>query len=159
GQQDQIGPRTDVYGLSAILYELLAARPPFDGSEAGEILHQVRTQPPAPLPRAVPPDLAAICFQGLAKEPAHPYDSAADLAVALQRLLEHRPTAARWPWWPRRLTMWAGRNRAAAAALGLLLLLTVVLAVASLQIEHEKSLKEETLKLAHVNLATATTAL
>jgi tetratricopeptide (TPR) repeat protein len=138
GRQDRIGPRTDVYGLSAILYELLSRRPPFDGSEAGEILHLIQTQAPVPLPPAVPPDLAAICFKGLSKESADRYESAAELAADLRRFLDHRPTIARRPWWPRRLTMWAGRNRAAAAALGLLLLLSVVLAGASLWINHSR---------------------
>ena len=46
GRTDQIGRRTDVYGLGAILYEILANKPPFGGDSIHDVLRKVREEPP-----------------------------------------------------------------------------------------------------------------
>jgi CHASE2 domain-containing sensor protein len=86
GQSAAIGPATDVYALGAILYELLAGRPPFKGDTTMATLDQVRFRPPTPpsqLQPAVPPKLEAVCLKCLDKEPAGRYPTAAALARAL----------------------------------------------------------------------------
>src|SRR5262249_3005659 len=66
GRLDQIGKSTDVYGLGAILYEILTDRAPFDGSSIHEVLRKVREEAPS-TPRQfwnkVPRPLEAICLK------------------------------------------------------------------------------------------------
>ncbi len=82
----------DVYGLGAILYELLAGRPPFAGP-ALEVLRQAQEDEPAPPPGDR--DLAAVALKCLAKQPAGRYASAAELADDLDRWAAGEPTKAR----------------------------------------------------------------
>ncbi|HZZ78435.1 MAG TPA: protein kinase [Gemmataceae bacterium] len=109
GKKDEIGPRTDVYALGAILYELLAGRPPFQGSSPLDSLRLVMTQDPTPPTRIVPTvprDLEAICLKCLEKSASHRYESALALADDLRRFLDGKPVIARhigplqrgWKW-------------------------------------------------------------
>jgi eukaryotic-like serine/threonine-protein kinase len=82
----EIGPRSDVYALGAITYEMLAGDPPFLGSTAQAIVAKVITEKPPPLTAArdtVPPGVAAAVHQALAKLPADRFASAAEFAAAL----------------------------------------------------------------------------
>jgi hypothetical protein len=91
GATGEIGPRTDVYALGAILYECLTGRPPFKGETVGETLEQVLTLNPVRPRRLnprVPGRLEAICLQCLRKSPAERYASGAELAAALRSYLE-----------------------------------------------------------------------
>ena len=83
GQTKSVGPAADVYGLGAILYELLTGRPPFQATTSLEMLERVKGEDPVSprrLRRETPRDLETICLKCLQKRPARRYDSAAELA-------------------------------------------------------------------------------
>ena len=105
--------RTDVYGLGAILYELLAGRPPFTGAGSSEVRRRVVAEDPAPPDRhrpGVPRDLAAVCLKCLRKDPAGRYESAAALANDLGRWLAGRPVRALRYGPPARAALWVRRR-------------------------------------------------
>jgi PAS domain S-box-containing protein len=87
GRLDLIDHRTDVYGLGAILYEVLTGQPPFMGPDTREVLRQVREQEPLQ-PRLACPDvpaaLEAVCLRALAKQSADRHASASELAQEVQ---------------------------------------------------------------------------
>lgn len=91
GRHDQVDERADVYGLGAILYEILVGRPPFIGTDLQEVLRCVRQLAPVP-PRqlwdGVPPPLEAACLRALAKEPGERFSSATELGEAVQQWQE-----------------------------------------------------------------------
>ncbi|MDR0353839.1 MAG: protein kinase, partial [Opitutaceae bacterium] len=96
----EITTAVDIYGLGAILYELLTARPPATGSNPLEILRQIaQGTPPAPhtLAPALNRDLSAVCMKCLAPFPDNRYAGAADLAADLDNYLAGRPVLARPP--------------------------------------------------------------
>jgi WD40 repeat protein/tRNA A-37 threonylcarbamoyl transferase component Bud32 len=117
GMAREVGPATDVYALGVILYEILAGRPPFEGTSPLDILLQVLHAEPPPLSRhrAVPRDLETICLKCLRKSPAERYASAEALADDLRRFLDGDPIHARpvgalerTAKWVRRHPAWAG---------------------------------------------------
>ena len=98
GKKARIGPPSDVYGLGALLYYLLTARPPFVAETFEATLAQVlNTEPvePRQLNPGLPLDLETICLKCLEKDPARRYASAGDMAEELNRFLKGEPTHAR----------------------------------------------------------------
>ena len=93
-----IDGRTDVYALGVILYELLAARPPYDGDSDAAIVSAIRQGRPAlPIeidPR-VPEPLQAIALKAMEKDPALRYQDAREMSLDLHRFIDGRPILAR----------------------------------------------------------------
>jgi PAS domain S-box-containing protein len=87
GRIDQIDRRTDVYGLGAVLYEILTGQPPFTGPDTVAVMRKVQEEEPIP-PRQVwpevPPALEALCLRALAKRPADRPAAAAEMAQEVQ---------------------------------------------------------------------------
>ncbi len=82
--------RADLYSLGAVLYQLFAGRPPFEGRDELALLHAHLARQAEPLDQVMPgfpPVLAAIVARLLAKEPEARYRGAADLAGDLERCI------------------------------------------------------------------------
>ncbi len=116
-----ITPRTDVYALGAILYEMAAGRPPHTGANVAEILAKVCGEDPEPL-RSGPAEVGVIALKALEKEPARRYDSALAFAEDVRRFLDHRPILAHSPGAWMRSTKWVRRHRATSVILASILL-------------------------------------
>ncbi len=118
----QNDPMIDVYGLGAVMYELLTGQPPFSGPTLAAIVRSVEQDPPvAPrkLNPAVPGDLEAVCLKCLEKRPAQRYSSAAALAEDLERFTEGFPVRARRPHFVEKALRWVGRNQLVSFAFAL----------------------------------------
>lgn len=136
GNVSTIGPAVDIYSLGAILYELLAGRPP-----QKETITRVNAERPIstgdpersrPWNRRIPRDIETICLCCLRPEPHRRYASAALLAADLERFVRGEPIVARrigigeriWKWAKRRpglATAFTTSGILGVAALGLLL--------------------------------------
>jgi tRNA A-37 threonylcarbamoyl transferase component Bud32 len=81
---DEIDERTDVFAVGAVLYHLLAGKPPYSGGSTMAIVSQAIRAEPAPLRADVPPALAKIVAQAMAKQPSDRYQTATELAEALE---------------------------------------------------------------------------
>ncbi len=87
GKVEDIDERSDVYSLGAVLYEILAGRPPFLGKTQLETLLMVIEEPAAP-PAGAPPELAAVALRALAKKKEERFATAAELEDAIEAWLE-----------------------------------------------------------------------
>ena len=119
-------PAADVYSLGAVLFNVLAGRPPFLGSNPVSVIRQA-SETQAPKLRSLAPsldrDLETICARCLERDPKARYQSAGDLAADLERWLGGRPIVARPVSPPARIWRWSQRNPklVGAATAGLLL--------------------------------------
>lgn len=133
----RIGRTTDIYGLGAILYELLCNRPPFMAGTAEATLERVlndEVEPPRRHDPRIPRDLEAVCLKCLHKDPAERYATAADLADDLRAFLDDRPVSVRAVPGLERVRRWVRREpRLAAAVAAIALALTAGLAATAQQ--------------------------
>jgi serine/threonine protein kinase/Tfp pilus assembly protein PilF len=129
GNKAQLTSATDVYGLGAVLYQLLTGHPPFAGGTTYETVRMVlETQPRQPRlcnPK-VDRDLETICLKCLEKEPAKRYASAEALAEDIERFLRNEPIRSRRSSQLEHVWCWCKRKP---LVTGLIAALTIVTAV------------------------------
>src|SRR6266481_1702051 len=112
-----VSSATDVYGLGAVLYELLAGQPPFTGGtpfETVRLLLETEPRQPRLLNPKVDRDLSTICLKCLEKDPKRRYSSALALAEDLEHWLRHEPILARHTGIIGRSRKWMRRNPSSA---------------------------------------------
>ena len=121
-----LAPTADIYSLGAILFDLLAGRPPFLGEHALAVISQA-SEKDAPRLRTLAPsidrDLETICARCLERDPSARYASAADLADDLARWSSGNPILARPVSVPARFWRWTKRNPALTASGAICLIL------------------------------------
>jgi serine/threonine protein kinase/tetratricopeptide (TPR) repeat protein len=98
GNNAAVSSVTDVYGLGAVLYQLLTGQPPFAGGttyETIKLLLDTEPRQPRLLNPKIDRDLSTICLKCLEKDPKRRYASALALAEDLESWLKHEPIRAR----------------------------------------------------------------
>jgi len=130
GNNADLTSATDVYGLGAVLYQLLTRHPPFAGGTTYEtirLLLDTEPRPPRLLNPKVDRDVSTICLKCLEKDPQRRYSSALTLAEDLEHWLKHEPIRAKRSGFLTHARKWVRRKPAIAALIAAL----VALAAAS----------------------------
>jgi serine/threonine protein kinase/WD40 repeat protein/Flp pilus assembly protein TadD len=112
--------RGDLYSLGLTLYEMLTLRPAFGESDRNKLVKQVlHDEPvrPRKLNPAVPRDLETIILKAIARDPAHRYQTPAEMAEDLKRFVEDRPVRARRASEAEKFWRWCRRNPLVASLL------------------------------------------
>ncbi len=128
GKAKEVTTAADVHSLGAILYELLAGRPPFQQETVAATLQKVLHADPSPLRSpnpTVPRDLETIALKCLEKEAGRRYASAVALAEDLERFTRGEPILARPSTFWERMSKWTRRKPALAASLAALVVVFV----------------------------------
>ncbi|TAH39517.1 MAG: hypothetical protein EYC70_01660 [Planctomycetota bacterium] len=153
GRIEELGPRSDVYSVGAMLYHLLAGQMPYLPSGARTppyaVLNMLLHGPPRPVQElrpGAPDELVAICDKAMARDPARRYANTLEMARDIEAFLDRRPVSARphTLWYALRLAVQRNRTLAATVAAAAVLVL-VLTSVFILRLESEVEQKSTAL--------------
>lgn len=121
---EKVDPRSDLWALGVVLYEMVAGRVPFGGEYEQAVIYAILNEPPRPLEGAFPPELKAVIERAIAKDAAARYQTAEELEEDLARVppevggaaVLRRPARTRR--WPSLRNRWLAAGLAALIALG-----------------------------------------
>lgn len=143
---DQVDERADVYAIGAMLYAVLAGRPPFEGGTTDVILNRVIDErPPAltVLEPGAPPDLVAIVSKAMSRVPENRYADARELARDLRRFQTGQLVEARRYTALQRIRRFIARHRTiVATTAGAAALLAVIAGISIARIVDERDRAE-----------------
>ncbi len=162
GKLELVDSRSDIYGLGAILFEILVGRPPHQ-QQKGEAITGFLTgivEKPSPVARQIDPSipaaLDAICTKAIAKNREDRYQKALDLADDVRRWLAGEPVTAYAEPWRDQLLRWLRKHRAAATSAAVAVMVIAVSAlVAAVFINHARGREQLAKKAAVERLAEA----
>ncbi len=129
GDIDHINSRTDVFGLGAILFEILTGVPPHKSAPPRELVRVVAAEPcrtAREVDAGVPAALDAICRKATMFEPDDRYPLATDLAHDIELWLAGEPVSAYREPWKTRAWRWARRHRTLVTTSAALLIASVI---------------------------------
>ncbi len=139
GELSEVDEQSDVYSLGAILYEIIAARAPYEGKSANQILGKVQNVAPDPLPKAAPPDLRALIEKAMARSKTERLPSAAALCDEVRAFREGRPLSVYRYSRAEKARKFVARNKVASAVSALALVAIVaVTAIAFVNVLNER---------------------
>jgi tRNA A-37 threonylcarbamoyl transferase component Bud32/tetratricopeptide (TPR) repeat protein len=126
---EPVDQRADVFAIGALLFHLLAGRPPFEGSTRDDVLDRAADGKLARLPAEAPPDLVAIVHKAMARAPAARYPSARELAEDLRRFQTGQLVGAHRYTLRQRAGRFLRRHKAAVAVAAVLLVALAAMAL------------------------------
>jgi serine/threonine protein kinase/Tfp pilus assembly protein PilF len=130
GDNATLTSATDVYGLGAVLYQLLTGHPPFTGGttyQTIKLLLDTEPREPRLLNPKVDRELSTICLKCLEKDPKRRYSSALALAEDLEHWLKHEPICAKRSGFFTHVRKWVRRNPTSALLVASLIALAATM--------------------------------
>ncbi len=144
GRGVDVGKRTDVYALGAVLYEILTLRPPYRGRDAASVIAKVLEGAPqdpaeAAPERTIPAELVAIVNKAMAREKDDRYPSVDELGADVRRFLEGHTVTAKRDTLLEKGVKWVRRNQRLALVVGLALLVVIVMTAGTRLVDRQRT--------------------